>query len=207
MLSGCLVLDDIYDFVRADPGCQSFQRGSRMRRAYRVLVDDLTSTIAEEQGVYVWGNYDPQGSWESTYVGVSVMGKTSHLRARINEDLKDWQGCFWRALLSSEQLLQKSIDFGWERYNGRDNSGHHRLMAKAGAHYGTSHVIWVSTEALSKSQIAYVKAAFMDVLKPTANIVQPVTVRGNRDLLTDAMAHITRQVDVHRTNRVILLAD
>ena len=117
--------------------------------------------------------YQPyRGYWNSIYLGKAGYGKTTNLRARILEELKDERCSVWMAVFNKEKLhaIRDRI------HSGRYEREWERGMKKA----GTTHIVWVPKPGIAPENITLVEADLIESLYPTANrqrLTPPNTVQ------------------------------
>lgn len=161
-------LRPLYDFVRKYESEEQPIRKERtpIGREYGRLCSSLTDAIDLAQGFYLWGHYDRKRYWRSLYLGKTEFRKTSHLRARICEELKDERWFVWRHVHSRERVLKICSAI-------YPSDSHSRFCERAMLKAGTTHIIWVPAPSLRTEEIAPVEADLIEALNPKVNINRP----------------------------------
>ncbi len=96
MHAGIVHLDSLIRYVTLhDRVGRALEPRSPAGDEYDKLAQTVVSSIARERGLYLWGTYGKNGLWRNMYLGKTGVGKTSHLHARILEELKDERIFLW----------------------------------------------------------------------------------------------------------------
>lgn len=139
---------------------------------------ELCQTIDDLGGFYMWGKYEKSNSlWRTIYLGKSKKAKTSSLRARILEELKDEKSFLWRGeppKLNERQIfriIHKHYHPNKKYKNSLyDPSDYFKRVFKKKE---ASHIIWVSMQTLGNSKLLSVEADLIETLNPSANAQRP----------------------------------
>lgn len=170
MKSGILDLHPLIKYVdEGDRVGKSLCGYSSSGREYGTLANDLTVSIPEDPGFYLWGSYAKNRLWKNIYLGKAGYGRMTHLRARILEELKDERQFLWCPFLTDEALFAKGKECYprmWETYKNHWK----RAIAKAGA----SHIIWASAPEVENSQVLDIEKDLIETMNPSANLKRPV---------------------------------
>ncbi|MFC1513597.1 hypothetical protein ACFL5P_01175 [candidate division KSB1 bacterium] len=161
--SGIISLDILYNFVKVKNDKGEYReiphrtKDKEVYIPYRELVEKIVSSIPEDPGWYAWFK---KGTSKPNYIGVSSKGKTSDLKARIFEELKEEYVAFWFTVDEdcAEVLTQK--------YNRKYSQK--RAQKKS----GSDAIIWVSyPEALSGKRgiLDVVEQKLINEFDPDAN--------------------------------------
>lgn len=178
---GVLYLEPLYDFVkrrRNDPqkrdiGSAPFAyRLKHIEKGYdypaeckRILSE---AEVPKKRGFYLWGFYNHEDFWINVYVGISAKGKTSDLKARVLEELKDERAFIWRESYTTTEVIG---------FDPKYETVVKRALRKA----GSTHVFWVAETQLAKRTFEAVEYDLIEAMNPTGNrmrrtpsgIVQP----------------------------------
>jgi heme-degrading monooxygenase HmoA len=127
---------------------------------YRDLCDDIIRNVPDGQGFYLWGYYQKR-LWRNVYIGKAGKGNKANLRTRILEELKDERAALWCEFQSEEALKR------WEHERYR------KQIERALRKRGSTHVVWVSTPALSNADVMRVESDLIEALNPKANTQRP----------------------------------
>ncbi|MGH3967686.1 MAG: hypothetical protein ACRDTV_06095, partial [Mycobacterium sp.] len=113
--------------------------------------------MPELPGWYLWGKLlSDADSWETMYVGKAGKQKTSSLRTRMYDELREDCLIFWAELYGSEPMLRASSAI----YNGKYDTQPRRALNKFGARF----VIWISVEdAINDAELRRQEIALMKV--------------------------------------------
>lgn len=169
MRSGILSLQPIYKFLKLNHDKIGLYGKSPEGRAYGAEVAKICQDIAATQGFYLWGRYERNGLWRNIYLGKAGFGRTAHLRARIQEELKDERACIWHAFVSvrsMEAAGERNYPRMWHQYKKYT----HRALKKTGA----THIVWVADPDLDNSQVQNIESDLIETLNPSANMLRPV---------------------------------
>lgn len=167
--SGMLSLQPLYEFLELEHDQAGLHGRSQEGRRYGAVVTRICRTIAATQGFYLWGRYERNGLWRNVYLGKAGFGRTAHLRARIQEELKDERACIWCAFVSvrtMEAVGERNYPRKWHQYK----KDMHRALKKK----GTTHIVWVADPHLDNSQVQNIESDLIETLSPSANMSRPV---------------------------------
>jgi hypothetical protein len=158
-------LRPLYDFVAKHRLEERPLRKERtpISKEYGQLCREITRAIDSAPGFYLWGSYDPKRYWRSTYLGKAGFGKTTNLRARIFEELKDERWFIWRHVHSKERVLEMSDAIFPLRK-------HHVFCERAMLKAGATHIIWVPVRSIPNEEITRVETDLIEALSPQVNI-------------------------------------
>jgi hypothetical protein len=160
-----LHLEPLYDFVcehrnSGDDGLRL--KNSDCGKKYSHLCKEITSTVDEFAGFYVWGRYDGRCFWHSIYLGKAGFKKDKkNLRKRILEELKDERAFVWLYVCEKEKLLEIRDRIHGGKYTWK------RPLLKRGA----TDIIWAPAPLkVSDSEILNIEADLIEALNPAANL-------------------------------------
>jgi hypothetical protein len=162
MKSGILTLQPLYELISTHAKESGPNVDAAELRAYRRAAKALCASLPDEQGFYLWGRFEKNGLWRNIYLGKAGFGRTSHVRARITEELNDERGCLWIHAISNEAMRAGCPP--------RYLSNHDRALRKA----GSSHIVWVSDPDLSNDIVRQTEADLIETMAPRANLARPV---------------------------------
>lgn len=190
IISGIMPLEPLHQYVKnQDPHGRSLHGKSHDGRIYGKHAKALTEQIAEMRGFYLWGTFGTEGKWKNIYVGRSRIGKTSHLRARVLEELKDEKHFLWRSIYSEDELLtigRQHYPDMWFRYRN------HWILALEKT--GTTHIAWTATPDLTDEQVHDIEPYIIKELNPTANKKRPPTPPSPLEIFSTAIAMHFKQL-------------
>lgn len=170
--SGIVSLKPLYDFASLDQYNTAIEGRSKEGRKFGKLVKSLTAEISDQGGFYIWGSYDHKGLWQNIYIGKAGFNKTTSLRARIMEELKDERQFFWKAKLPENEIL-KLCDEYYPKMAHRYKTEWVRHFKK----FNSTHIIWVSIESADReefeSEILVIESDIIETMNPKANINRP----------------------------------
>lgn len=170
--SGIIELKELYDFVENDVDGEALDANSRKGREFSKVVTNLTNSIPEIGGFYIWGSYLTNGLWRNIYIGKAGFNKTASLQNRIKKELNAERQFFWKIKLTNDQIINKCKDnypkmahkyeWHWERSFEKFNS---------------THIIWVSINDSDKNEfekdILMIESDLIETMNPTANRSRP----------------------------------
>jgi hypothetical protein len=168
-------LKPLYELVKQQADRDAVGEWNALDKEYRRAAAALTVSIDEVPGFYVWGHFDRRLYWHSTYLGKSGLGKTTHLRARIYEELIDERVFAWRLVHSEQEVLNIcSKVFAARPVYQRLTAVYERAWKRAMQKYGATHIIWVTAPAtLAAGNVLRVEADLIEALNPSKNIQRP----------------------------------
>ena len=134
---------------------------SPVQEAYLDLLKGLVANVPEWPGWYLWGRCDEMGQWETVYAGMTRRGKTSSLRARLREELRDEKVAIWSAIYGSEFALRQVH----ELYNGKWDRENSRSALKSPSRI----IVWAGVEEITPEEVARQEGFLINIFNPTAN--------------------------------------
>ncbi len=194
--SGIIDLDILLQYALQDSVGAALHGNSSAGRSLGKLTKIVTSSIVDECGFYLWGSYEANGLWRNRYLGKAGYGKTSHLRARITEELRDERCFLWSAILEQDKILA----LGRQHYESmwyKCEAGWLRSLKKA----KTSHIIWVSTPELENAQVHDVEADLIETFNPIANVSRPTPPATLQTDTKEIIGHFRYRIHKHRPPR------
>lgn len=140
-------LEHLYCHAERDKGCESLPLKTRNGRELGKKITKLFSGVQESAGIYVW--YDSQNQ-NVIYAGKSTKRKTSNLRARLVEELKEERAFLWagkRIGIGVDKIHSK-----WQEFypDIQDKGGGRRHIDRAIRKSNSTHVIVISLPALNE---------------------------------------------------------
>lgn len=194
MRSGIVSLQPIYEFVRGDENGYALKGRSPAGREYGKKAKEIVADIPKEPGFYLWGKYEKKGMWRNVYLGKAGSGETTHLRARILEELNNERCFLWLSVLGKEKVLSVSkacYESMWHKYRAQ----HERAFRKE----GSTHIVWVCDPApLSNADVATIESDLIETLNPDANLQHRVPPVFLQDHTRDIVASFRSAVHSHR---------
>ena len=191
MESGFVSLRPLYQFIADHPTKAGLEPGTPERRLYRAAASQLCSVIPQAQGFYLWGAYSPRGLWHNLYLGKAGFGRTSHLRARILEELHDEAACLWVTIASEQEFL----DGGPDRYR--------RHMVRALRKQGATHIVWATDPRLSNTIVTAIESDLIETMSPRVNAARPVPPPCPQEHTPEVVSHFRSQIHLARGTRYL----
>lgn len=167
-------LRPLYEFVerhRGDEEALKIER-TKIGKEYTSLCREMTEGIEQRPGFYLWGSYDKNRWWHSIYLGRAGDGKSTNLRNRILEELKDESAFVWRHLYTEEKLTEICERY----YAGRQYKFGRPSWARGYRKAGASHIIWVPTDHVDED-VKKIEADLIEATNATANLSRPAPTR------------------------------
>jgi len=193
MNSGYISLAKLYKFVSDDPTAKALYGKSTEGLTLGRLAREISNNIDEEHGFYLWGSYETNGLWRNIYLGKAGHGKTTCLRARICEELKDERVFLWYNGDNHDLLYSRGKEFYpkmWHKYSIEWK----RSFRKA----GTSHILWVTTPELDNKEVTSVEADLIERLNPIANTQRPAPTSALRANTAKVISHFKTLIHENR---------
>lgn len=191
MESGMLDIQALYEFAKNDPSGKALKRITSKGREYGDLVTQVTKSITQKKGVYLWGKYKPNKLWENIYIGQSGDGKNARLRWRIgDEELKKWNPLFWFPILGKTNLIEEC-----KRHYPNAGPYWEKALLKVGA----THIIWVTTPAdLTNKDVEKVESDLIEAMNPTGNKKRPKPQNKWQQITMEIIGEFRRHIHENR---------
>ena len=175
---------------------ESFLKGdSSEGKKYSKKVKDICAALPDEQGVYIWGCFEANCSWKNIYIGKSGKGKTSSVRARIEEELKDERvflcvkGNNGNALKMIGSKLYPKM---WNQYEAHWD----RAIQKANSTY----IVWVALPKTNEKDISDIEAELIETMNPSANKNRPAPSSNVNKIVYDVILAMRKCIHETRKN-------
>lgn len=194
MNSGNVNLTPLYKLVRDKADINHLNGRTLVARQFSKLANVLATDVALEAGFYLWGYYEKNGLWRNIYLGKAGFGKTSNLRARIFEELRDERVAVLISFFTKEQIWQEGARVYAKMWHSYQTHAE-RALRKSGC----THIFWVSLPELSDLEVRNVEADLIEILNPSANISRPPPPDHLQHHTRDVLAAL--RVNIH-TSRV-----
>jgi hypothetical protein len=200
MTTGHFSLSPILNFAKTNPVLPNSrlesEESNRTRADYLKLRQDTLVDVPELPGWHLWGKFNDIGGWETVYVGSTARGKTSQLRARLDEELRDECSALWAAVYSRGSALSQVFDI----YRYRPNHDYYKYNLVSVLKAPARIIIWIGVEdEISKQEIDRQKNILMNTHEPTANISRP----DRNALPDDRTIEIQREIDAEVSRIVV----
>jgi hypothetical protein len=200
LLSDIVSLRPLYEFIKSDPDHKGLKSGSPEHWRYGSKAAEICAGIAPQQGFYLWGRYEGNGLWQNIYLGKAGFGMTTHLRARILEELKDERACIWRAYVSEETLIEagkKNHGAMWQAYQFQ--------MARALKKTGSTYIAWVADpDNLESAAVNNIESDLIETLNPYANLSHPVPTKTSQEHTKRIIAEFRSVIHAHRNDGFVI---
>lgn len=202
MKVGMITLEKLYEHATIDTEADAIKGNTKSGREYGKKVKELTSTISDQQGFYLWGKYEKNNLWRTIYLGKSGKGKTSSLRARLSEELKDEKSFLWsgpHSKLTDEMLAKRAADLwpnSWDKFKP--------IFERANRKSGTTHIIWVSSTGISNEDVVKIEADLIETMNPIANYQRPKPVSDLQDKTVEIIKMFKHQIHLGRNDKIFL---
>ena len=194
---GTICLEPLYEIVSNDTKGLAIKGESQEGRAYGKQASLITNSINENQGLYLWGKYTDSGAWRSIYLGKSNTGKTSNLRARILEELKDERlFLWWRRTYFSENVFLDLYKDHYDNFTPKSENNFYRSIKK----WGTTHIIWVSfdDDDIGYSDIKILESDLIEILNPIVNDQRPPPENNLAVISVEIIKHLRDEIHRNR---------
>lgn len=201
MNTGRISLEALYTHASNDLNGESIRGDSSLGREYGRLASSVVLPIPETHGFYLWGKYEKNKLWRTIYLGKAGYGKTTSLRARIKEELKDEKAFLWHGapVGHSEQELmaiaENCYPSMWHKYQ----THFIRAIRKS----GTTHILWVGTQDINNEEVIKIEADLIETLNPVANVQRPSPVSDLQDITVEIIRQFKHQIHLGRQDGLI----
>jgi len=166
-----LDLNKLLHHVAADADMLGLKGSSPEGRSYGKLVGQEVSVLPELPGFYIWGKYENKGLWRTIYLGKAGIGKSTHLRARIAEELRDERIAVW-CRTDNDTDRKKVIEAWLGEYASEAGLRHAR---RAALKSGATHIVAVAMDQVDyqNEDILAIEADLIETMNPIANRNRP----------------------------------
>ena len=141
---------------------------SKIGRKYGKECKECVKGAAPSQGIYLWGYFESNGLWKNVYLGKAGRGKTTNLRARILEELKDDRRFAWSHVWGEADLRSRVMKIYARR---RDTVG--RNFELALKRRGARRIVWAAAPNLDNKSLVRVESDLIEAINPSANQQRP----------------------------------
>jgi hypothetical protein len=177
--SSIIYLEKLYPFAKKDKAGEAIKNDSSIGKKLGKEIKELTISIPESPGFYIWGKYEKNGQWKSIYLGKAGTGKTASLRDRINKELNVERIFLWIKNTEDEnkyfQVAQNHYKNSWSK---KSENHYNRSIEKKGSQF----IIWCESKTLkNEKEIKEVEKFLIEMLNPKVNVQRSASLEGNLD--------------------------
>jgi len=167
--SGIIEIGALYEFVQNDITNASIKGRSVEGKIYGKEVKRITQNISDEGGFYIWGSYNHKLLWNNIYIGKAGFFKTTGLRSRIREELKDERQFLWKIKMEEDNIL-KLCEMHYQNMFYKYSKEWRRHFKK----FNTTHIIWVAIDnQISERKILTIESDIIETMNPFGNLSRP----------------------------------
>ena len=187
-------LSPLLKFAKKDKDRLGLEHNSKHGREYGRLVVDLMTDVPNTSGFYIWGNYQPNGLWRTIYLGKAGYGKTTGLKARLTEELKDERLCIW----CRKQEDHDAIKDTWLR--GATHPAGIRHAVRSLKKLGSTHIfaVTVPTDEIDNKSITAIESDLIETMNPIANMMRPGPSSSLQDVTIEIIRHFKNAIHLNR---------
>lgn len=162
LASGHVDLTDIMTFV-TENAIQPGGHDKLLQRKYGHLIKQTVSEVPELAGWYIWGAFNDENEWITIYLGKAGNQKTSSLRTRLFDEMREECIAFWASIYGSDEMLNQHMDL----YKGKWYKDALRAIRKK----QTQHIFWVAgLEPIAETEIEQQEDLLIKLFEPKENI-------------------------------------
>ena len=192
MESGFISLQILYDTIVSNKGKGGPSTPDFEKKPYRKAAKLLCNSIPQTQGFYLWGRFEKNGLWKNIYIGKTGSGLTSHLHARIKEELHDEACCIRIHVYSYDDIKLEC--------SARYLKHFHRALRKSGA----THIVWVADPVLKNIIVHQIESDLIETMSPRGNKSRPVPPSMPQDHTLEVVKHFRQQIHLARSRKFFL---
>lgn len=157
--TGHLNLFPILNFAATNPVIP-YLAGRKPQAEYSKLINATISDVPVLPGWYWWGKFNDMGWWETVYLGKAGKQKTSSLRTRLYDELREECIAFWSEVYGREPMLKQHTPIT-KKYGPPT-----RALRKMGSQM----VVWVAVEdEITEAEIKRQEDLLIKIYRPTHN--------------------------------------
>ncbi len=203
MSQGVVSLRDLYKHLDENRHRDHLDGRTPIARAYSHVAHRAIANVDPQRGFYLWGYYEPKGLWRNLYLGKAGFGKTTNLRARILEELRDERTALLRTLFTKEEIWTERAKIYvtmWHKYLMHEE----RAILKAGA----THIVWVSAPDITDAEVREIESDLVETLNPSANLSRPVPPSHLQTRTKEVLACLRETIHENRSDKFqVILRD
>ena len=150
----------ILEFAAVNPIMPSYKNGT-LQKNYKSIIDKLIDNVpSNKPGWYLWGKFNSMGWWETIYLGKAGKQKTSSLRTRLYDELREECVVFWSEVYGTETIIKQHKKLYDNKYDPT------RSLRKSGSQF----VVWVAVEDnINEKGIKEQEDILIKIYRPTHN--------------------------------------
>lgn len=132
-----------------------------LQKEYKLIIDKAIKDVTPNlPGWYLWGKFNDMGWWETIYLGKAGKKKTSSLRTRLYDELREECIAFWSSIYGREPMIKQHNRIYNSRYDPT------RSIRKIGSQF----VIWIAVQnTISEDEIKKQEDILIKIYRPTHN--------------------------------------
>ena len=176
--TGHFNLFPIYDFA-ANNVLMPSSLNKQVQSDYSKLINKTIEEVPVLPGWYLWGKFNDMGWWETVYLGKAGKKKTSSLRTRLYDELREECIAFWAEIYGREPMIKQD--------HSRPNAHKYGPPTRALRKVGSRFVIWVAIDdEISEQEIKKQEDLLIKIYRPTHNAAR-WNQSAKHDKTTDAI--------------------
>lgn len=149
----------VFNFVANHPVIP-YLNGREAQVEYSKLINATITDVPVLPGWYWWGRFNDMGWWETVYLGKAGKQKTSSLRTRLYDELREECIAFWAEVYGREPMLKQHKPIS-DKYGPPT-----RALRKRGSQI----VVWVAVEdEITEVEIKRQEDLLIKMYRPTHN--------------------------------------
>lgn len=176
--TGHFNLFPILEFAASSVTIPSFQ-DKALQSQYSKLINKTIDEVPNAPGWYLWGRFNDMGWWETVYLGKAGKKKTSSLRTRLYDELREECIAFWAEVYGREPMTTQ-----WAKMpNSHKYGPPTRALRKSGSRI----VVWIGADDnISEEEIKRQEDLLIKLYRPTHNAAR-WNQNATHDDLTEAV--------------------
>lgn len=175
LISGQVDLTDIFEFAQANEK-QPGGHDRPVQLQYNKAITKTVSSVPEKAGWYIWGYFE-NNEWSTVYLGKTSKQKTSSLRTRLFDEIRQECVAFWSAIYGHDYILNQHK----ELYDGKWYNDALRAIRKE----KTKHILWVaSVDEINDDKVTEIECVLIKIVNPSQNVVRKKVNLENQDALS-----------------------
>lgn len=192
MASGIIDLSKLYELVKSRP-YDILDTNSEAGKAFKKVKREITASVPEKPGFYLWGHFNKDRFWTNIYLGKAGAGKITSLKYRIMDELGEE-----RAFLIEGEMSDKLDAVGRQIFPAKWDPSYKKVYQRAVRKHKTNYIVWTEFSSTDLQNIEEIENDLIETINPESNIKRATPPTHLRDETIRILKEFRHQIHEQR---------